>query len=195
MKVTDMHDEKIQQKLKRLSEVLDTYGSDKDRWPRYAFRLLEDCGEAGARAFAETKALDAVLARAPAGDPGPELVKRILEAARVIPHSAAAHSHGEKLRRAALVSRCPTTSSTSMQRSSRRYVKHVSSVARERFKFGMRTAAALVASLLFGIYIGVSGVAAPAMQGVVAYIAPNSDIGMSLALLNMDLGESEGENL
>lgn len=86
--------------LARLDEVLSIYGSDEARWPpaeREALSALAERDAEAARLLREARALDKVLAFAPAGRAGDALRDRIVAAAvadgareaKVVPLSAA----------------------------------------------------------------------------------------------------------
>ncbi len=86
--------------LARLEEVLDTYGSDRARWPageRQALERVIAKDAQAARLLGEATALDRMLALAPAGEASPALASRIVAAAvadgsreaRVVPITAA----------------------------------------------------------------------------------------------------------
>lgn len=142
--------------LGRLASVLDIYGADPSRWPpeeREAL-LAASCASAeGARLLAEARALDQVMAHAPAGRARPALVRRIV---------AAAETEG---RLGAAVVPLPTVTAAAARSPRGMGGRHVAGPA----------AALLAASFALGLYLGVAGMAEPALDtafGPVALVVP-----------------------
>ena len=69
--------------LERFMTIVDAYGASAERWPaserRGALALLSASSEARTR-LAEAKALDGLLAVAPAGAPSAQLIERLMAA-------------------------------------------------------------------------------------------------------------------
>jgi hypothetical protein len=75
------HDDDKESDLERLRVLVESYGSDPERWPaeeRHAFERLSASVEARAW-LAEQRRLDAWLARAEDVEPSPALLRRVAE--------------------------------------------------------------------------------------------------------------------
>ena len=120
--------------------------------------------EDAARLFAEARALDTVLSYAPEGLPGREIETRILAAA-----SALRQDRGVSLPdSAALIGRRPDGTITRAFRT----------VSRPSLWGG---AALLAASLVIGIFIGLTGEAVPALRGISMFASYDSEAGIALS--------------
>lgn len=133
-----------QREIDAFQKFLDSHGSDRTRWPaaaRLRFATLTANDSEARRRLAEAQALDRLLDQAPM--PSEErrgaLIERIVASAKTQPPQAAA----------AIVPVQPRNRGALMQS-----------------LVGTPVAALLAASLLLGIFVGVSGAASPALQSV-----------------------------
>lgn len=133
-------------RLERFEEVLSVYGAAPERWPareRDSLKRLAASDAGAVRLLAETVALEKLMARAPAGEPGSGLKQRIVAAAlaensreaRVVPLAAARKSR----------------SSPGIGQG------------------GWWPAAALAACFAIGVYLGVAGLGAGAIEQAFDY--------------------------
>lgn len=144
----------LSRELEAFQVLLDGHGAERTRWPapqRLRFAgLLAESSEARRR-LAEAEALDSLLARAPLPSPSRHaaLVDRIVDAARAqgAPSAAAVTVLHRPARRRPLVSGLP-----------------VLGLPVSAFRARGPAAALLAASLLVGIFVGVTGAANPALQ-------------------------------
>ena len=149
-------DQNAQLKRARLETVLDTFGSDPNRWPAHERGALEAFIETDAdarRLLGEALALTRVMQAAPASKASAGLKSRIAAAinedtgrgARIVPIQAARTRSAQPL---------------SMRRRHR----------------AVWSAAALAASFAFGLYMGVAGIGATTLDSAFQ-IAPNGTSG------------------
>ena len=181
--------------------VLDTFGSEPSRWPAAnRERLLGfAAGDRDARRLLrEARALDVVLARGagPAAGSTIALADRIATAAMASKAPASASSPPFAERVAAAVH--DETSSAreksgvviawpKADSSAQRTATLSGSVpSRKRAKTQWRTAAALAASLVLGIFVGAMDFVPSGFSGLVPGIEANSDTPRELALLQGD---------
>jgi hypothetical protein len=153
--------------LKQLQDALDLAGAKPARWPesiRARLSALVETDDDAARMFAEAKALDTVLSHASTGTPPrPELELRILAAASAMPQE---HPNPASVidlggaRRQDRGARAPHT------------------LSRPSFLGG---AALLAASLILGIFIGLSGQAIPTLRNIERLAFNGGDIGISFS--------------
>lgn len=172
------------EKLAQFERFLEIYGSEEGRWPPQGQRLLRECGEAGRKALAEAKALDALLSLAPAGNVTRGLEERILTAVRRDVRA------GEEIESAGRFGKPQQARIRQMGRGVHwRLFQAESVAARLQLWTGVRTGAVLAASLLIGVYLGMSGAAAPVMQGVVAFLAEDGSVTGGMTLLGTGIAE------
>ncbi len=130
--------------LAELEQVLDSYGADAARWPaarRDALTAFSRFDARGARLLAETTAFEALLALAPRGEASDRLKSGIVAAAV-----------GDGSRDARIVP--------------------LSVARRPRRRPALwQAAAVLAASFALGLYLGVAGLADPALRGALNYAA------------------------
>lgn len=144
--------------LQRLATVLEAYGADPARWPqgeRAALMALAAADPRAAGLVSEAHALDRLLATPPARDPAGEA--RLI-AAIVARAEAKAQDTRPVASRAGVVD-------LASARDARRHPP----TPQPRFRPAagtLRAAGLLAASLLVGLYLGVSGVAGPAVVGL-----------------------------
>lgn len=160
--------------LADFERLLEVYGSNPDRWPADCRAAALACAAenvAAARALAEARALDAVLARAPGPDPSrlQPLTERIFAAA--VAGTGAPASLGEQAslkRQSARIITLPVRKSASMTHWSPQAEERLPSMPSEAASpLGRwRAATALAASLMLGIIIGVSDLAPASMLGL-----------------------------
>ncbi len=135
--------------LAELEAVLETLGARPERWPpdrRARLMTLVDSDVRAAQAFSEAKALDRLLGMAPDGSAADaDLQARILAAAG---HTPQAHR--------------PLTIVGGVD-GARGRSEHASGGSRQR---RWQAAALLAASLLLGVFIGLSGSAIPVLQDI-----------------------------
>lgn len=144
--------------LQRLRTVLEAYGADPARWPaaeRDALTALTAADPSAAQLVSQARALDRLLATPSARDPAAE--------ARLI---------------SAIVARAEATAQTSRTAASPSDVVDLASArdARRRAPTpqprlrpatgAWRAAGLLAASLVVGLYLGVTGIAGPALVGL-----------------------------
>jgi hypothetical protein len=192
---------------KRLAEltdfegVLDTFGSDPARWPSAKRERLLDLAAADRDArqlLSEARALDAVLAHGagPAAGSAVALADRIAAAAMASkpPTSAASSSLTER------VASAPHDAASSTREkpgvviawpkadTAAHRTAALSGPAphRERAKTQWRTAAALAASLVLGIFAGAMDIVPSGFSGLVPGVEASSDTPRELALLQGD---------
>ncbi|MGI9384384.1 MAG: hypothetical protein ACR2PO_14625 [Methyloligellaceae bacterium] len=130
--------------LAELEQVLDVYGAEAVRWPearRESLLAFAASDDAGARLLAEARALDALLAEAPAGHAS-EAFKAAIVAAAVDDGS-----------REARVIPLSTARSRPIPRT------------------GWQAAALLAASFALGLYLGIVGLADATLQDTLRYAA------------------------
>ena len=147
-----------QDELQRLAAVLEAYGADPAGWPaaeRVALMALASADPRAARLVAEARALDRLLATPPSRDPAAEanLLEAIVARAEATPQPKAETATGAEV----------------VDLSSARDARHRTSTARRTLRPAVgtwRAAGVLAASLLVGLYLGVSGIAAPAIVGL-----------------------------
>lgn len=144
--------------LQRLASVLEAYGADPARWPpgeRTRLVALTAADAQAAKLVAEARALDRLLATPPARDRAAEanLLEAIVARAEATPQPKAETVHGAEV------------IDLDDARDARRQTP--ARQARMRPAAGTwRAAGLLAASLLVGLYLGVSGIAAPAIVGL-----------------------------
>lgn len=140
--------------LKQLQDVLDCHGAAPSCWPEHCRARLSAFVESdheAARNFAGAKALDRTLCCAPKGECRAGMEARILSLAMSLPQSR--HEASATIldfRMAALRERQPS--------------RGMAAIGPERRP--MWGAALLAASLILGVYIGVSGEAIPTLQNM-----------------------------
>ncbi|MFQ5625388.1 MAG: hypothetical protein ACE5FM_01895 [Methyloligellaceae bacterium] len=170
-------DQNAQLNLAWLETVLDTFGSDPNRWPAHERGALEALIETNAdarRLLGEALALARVMEAAPASKASASLKSRITTAinedtgrgARIVPLQAAL-----------------TRSMNSLY-------------ARSRGR-AMWSAAALAASFAFGLYLGVAGIGGTAVDGAfrIAVDGTSGSNAGSISWLEDDAGADEEEPL
>ncbi len=154
--------------------LLETYGSDPDRWP--ALRRAEALALAGesapaARLLAEARALDGVLARVPQADPArmQPLSDRILAAATAGPAPIPeAQSKGARVIQLPVRKRPAIAPPASPPRT------HTVPARPAREPGTWRAATALAASLMLGVMLGVADLAPTSAFGIGATAAAAS---------------------
>ncbi|HEY7644025.1 MAG TPA: hypothetical protein VH858_03230 [Hyphomicrobiales bacterium] len=153
--------------LKQLQDALDLAGAKPARWPesvRTRLSAFVETDDDAARMFAEAKALDTVLSRASTGTARPELELRILAAASAMPQQRANAAGVIDLGGA--------------RRQDRTAVRAPGPLYRPSFLGG---AALLAASLILGIFIGLSGQAIPTLRNIERLAFNGGDIGISFS--------------
>lgn len=138
--------------LKELQSALDVAGANPKRWPnalRARLAAFVESDEDAARLFAETKALDHILSQAPQGKVHPEIVHSVLSKALQLPQTHEPF----------LVSSLDTDASKTLEKIS------AAKNYRTRYSY-FGSATLLAASLLAGIYIGLSGQAVTTLRGI-----------------------------
>ena len=162
----------------QLMAHLDAFGADPARWPaavRASVRAVLERDPQARRLQAEARALERLLDRAsPVAEPAPELIDRIVRAARGADRArvwqadvaGAAIEAGDNIialpRARGVRARADRAAAPASWRPARRQWQGAGGL--------------LAASLLLGIWLGASGAAAPSLSGVLASRAPNADI-------------------
>lgn len=146
--------------LDSFERLLETYGSDPERWPEHrraeALALIGDT-HAAAQLLAEARALDGVLARSGKSDPENlrPLSERIFAAAMTTAVTAPEHqSKGARIILLPVGKRAPTTRPAVVETPSR-----VQPSRPPREPGTWRAATALAASLMLGVMLGVADLA------------------------------------
>ncbi len=140
--------------LKQLQDVLDCHGAAPSCWPEHCRARLSAFVEAdreAARIFAEAGALDRTLCLAPKGQRRAGMEARILSLAMCLPQSGNEPS--------ATILKFQTAAPRERQP-----LREMAAIGPERRP--MWGAALLAASLILGVYIGVSGEAIPTLQNM-----------------------------
>jgi hypothetical protein len=154
--------------LKQLQDALDLAGAKPARWPesiRARLSALVETDDDAARMFAQAKALDTVLSHASTGTPPrPELELRILAAASAMPQ--------ERPQAASVIDL------GGAHRQDRPAAQASRTLYRPSFVGG---AALLAASLVLGIFIGLSGQAIPTLRTIERLAFNGGDIGISFS--------------
>lgn len=150
--------------LDEFDRLLATCGSDPDRWPvlqRADAKALIGDSQPAARMLAEARALDRVLDRAPTPDAVrlQPLSERILAAAM----AAAAPSYAPPASARILHLPVRKQSTTTPETPPR---ADAASIRTVRVSAPWRPAAALAASLMFGVMLGVADLAPPSAFGI-----------------------------
>ncbi|MGF1623215.1 MAG: hypothetical protein ACFCUR_21745 [Rhodomicrobiaceae bacterium] len=140
--------------LKQLQDVLDCHGATPSCWPercRARLSAFVESDHEAARIYTVAKALDRTLCCAPKGECRPEIEARIFSLAMSLPQS----------RNEPSATILEFQSAASRERQPLRVMAAIGPERRP-----MWGAALLAASLILGVYIGVSGEAIPALQNM-----------------------------
>lgn len=158
--------------LERLLAVIDTHGADRARWPAAERAGLEALARTPdvARQLAESRALDAVLAKSPT----PVASELDYLKARIL---AGADGRNERVQRPAMPRSVTTLSD-------RRRMPGTQSL-----RAAWPAAAALAASLLIGAFFGASEVGKPAVESLMA--SAGYDTTGELTLDPLGVGDEE----
>lgn len=153
--------QEIDNDRKMLAQVLDTWGSDRSRWPsdrRARLAHLLETDATSRRLVAEARALDRVLDRAPlvAGDRMAALADRIMASAVEATGKVAAPPSSGRV-----VSFPSFRLQTALKRPS-----NTNSDDALTGRTAWQSAALIAASLLIGVYIGAGSTVLPIMQDV-----------------------------
>jgi hypothetical protein len=160
--------------LQALDAVLGIFGAKPERWPPEQrdrlLALVQNDAQAAVH-FAEAKAMDKLLDLAPAAEVDAELEARILAAAARMP----------QVRQGQV--------SASSQSLSNAASAHAVRVSR---RWEWRAAALLAASLVLGVYLGLSGRAQPVMDGLNILAAAGEEVSVGLGGALFEPGSISG---
>ncbi len=153
--------------IQQLQDVLDLSGANAARWPersRARLAAFVESNDEAARLFAEARALDKVLSHAPKGSPRLEIEARIMAAASSLPQSRGGALDGE------------------ISPAGRRRDGAMGRAFMPAFRPSLWGGAALLAaSLVAGIFIGLTGQAVPALRSVALLASSESDAGIAFS--------------
>jgi len=160
--------------IEQLETALDAFGANPARWPvdrRARLSAFVESDEDALRRFRDAKAFERLIGQAPQGASSTDLENRIVNAALVLPQQ-----RGDE--------RSKIVSFASAVRQDKPIVRGQSEGGR-RPVWG---AAMLAASLMIGVYIGVSGDVIPALQKVAFFTANGIDPGFDFPAPLFDPG-------
>jgi hypothetical protein len=153
--------------LRQLQDALDVAGANPARWPENArarLSALVESDEEAARMLAKARALDKVLSRAPGGSPRSDLELRILAAASSLPQQGSGGGS--------------SVISLDRARRQRSMLLFSENASRPSFWGG---AALLAASLILGVFIGLSGGGLSTLRDIELLALNDSDVGISFS--------------